>query len=331
MGKCLKQLWIAVLMASMVFTGGSGFAVENKLITSEDREENRKDEMKELQEKFNWWPTDAKPGPVKDEVRGGYWWWPTTPGKARPWGNRGYVYVYKIIFDYKSDELPPPKPQELRACLLVRKILKNVKIYFDFDKADLRDDAAEILTNAVKTLEKNPKASVLITGNCDVRGSENYNLDLGKRRAAVVDNFMRSKGVQPDRIRIISRGKLDAIAPVTDIVGMQKDRNAQFMVAEVEEVMMPYAGTGEPAEVKTEGATPVEEGKYVVEKKEDVTSEVRVSTKEYTVQQNDSLWKIAERECGSGHRWKYIYELNKDKIKNPNKLKPGTKIVIPIE
>jgi nucleoid-associated protein YgaU len=43
------------------------------------------------------------------------------------------------------------------------------------------------------------------------------------------------------------------------------------------------------------------------------------------------LWKIAAKELGGGHRWKYLYELNKDKIKNPNKLKPGTKITIPIE
>jgi len=330
MVKGLRKGWVTLLTVSFFITSGPAFTADNGLITSEEREQKRKDELKELQQKFNWWPTDAKPGPVKDEVRGGYWWWPTTPGKARPWGNRGFVYVYKIIFDYKSDELPPPKAQELRACLLVRKILKNVKVYFDFDKAELRDDAVEILDSAVKTLEKNPKASILITGNCDIRGSENYNQDLGKRRAAAVDNFMRSKGIPEDRIRIISRGKLDAIAPVTDIVGMQKDRNAQFMVAEVEEVMMPYAGEGQP-EVAEEGAKKVEEGKYVIEKSEDITSEVKVSTKEYIIKPNDSLWKIAEREYGSGYRWKHIYEMNKDVIKNPNKLKAGTKIVIPIE
>ena len=36
-------------------------------------------------QKFEWWPTDAKPGPVKDEERGSYWWMPTEPGAARPW------------------------------------------------------------------------------------------------------------------------------------------------------------------------------------------------------------------------------------------------------
>ncbi|MDD5195846.1 MAG: hypothetical protein PHQ96_09280, partial [Candidatus Omnitrophica bacterium] len=63
------------------------------------KEEKRKAEEQALQERFKWWPTDAKPAPVKDRQRGGYWWWPNAPGKVSPlWGNRGYCYVRKIIF-----------------------------------------------------------------------------------------------------------------------------------------------------------------------------------------------------------------------------------------
>jgi len=291
------------------------------------REEQRKQAIEDLQKKFEWWPTDAQPAPVRDPDRGGYWWMPRTPGQMRPWGNRGYIYVYKVIFDYKEDELPPPKKEELRPCLLIRKIIKNVKIYFDYDKADLREDTMAILENAVTSLKKNPDASILITGNCDVRGSEAYNEKLGKRRGEAVKKFMLENGIPEDHIKIISKGKLNAISPVTDIVGMQKDRNAQFMVAEVEEVMMPYKGENPPEP----DAQMVEEDKYVVEKEEEVESEINVSTKEYTVKQGDTLWEIAAKECGSGYRWKNIYELNKDKIKNPNKLKKGTKILIPIE
>ncbi|PIP20229.1 MAG: hypothetical protein COX40_05865 [Candidatus Omnitrophica bacterium CG23_combo_of_CG06-09_8_20_14_all_40_11] len=292
-----------------------------------DKTSRRKAELGELQKKFSWWPTDAKPSPVKDEERGGYWWWPNQPGKVMPWGNRGYVYVYKIIFDYKRDELPPPKPKELRPSLLIKKIIKNIKIYFDYNKADLRDDAAKILENAVSTLNKNLETSILITGNCDIRGSETYNEKLGKRRGDAVKKFMLDNGIPEDRIRIISRGKLDAVAPITDLVGMQKDRNAQFMIAEVEEVMIPAPDL---PQIQQE-AKPVEEGKYIIEKEEHVESAVKVSQKEYLIKKGDSLWKIAEKELGSGHRWKYLYELNKDKIKNPNKLKAGQKITIPIE
>lgn len=290
------------------------------------KEERKKQELEELQQRFQWWPTDATPGPQKDGSMGGYWWWPQTPGNVRPWGNRGYIYVYKIIFDYKGDDLPPAQPQEMRPSLLIKKILKNVKVYFDYNKNDLREDAQKILTKAVDTLQRNPETSILITGNCDIRGSEAYNLKLGKDRAEAVQNFMIEHGVPEEKIKIVSRGKLDAVAPLNDLVGMQKDRNAQFLIAEVEEVMIP-----QPGELPSQEIKPIEEGKYLLEKEENVESEVKVETKEYTIQKNDSLWGIAERELGSGHRWKYLYELNKDRIKNPNKLKAGEVIVIPVE
>lgn len=281
-------------------------------------------QIEELQKKFHWWPTDAKPNPVKDE-RGGYWWWPKEKGAIGPlWGNRGYVYVYKIIYDYKEG-LPEPKKDELRASLLIKKIHKNVKIYFDFDKADIREDAIPVLEQGVALLNKNPKTDILITGNCDIRGSEKYNEKLGLRRGEAVKKLMVDKGISEDRIKIVSRGKLDAIAYVADLVGMAKDRNAQFMVAEVEEINIPYAGK------PPEDAKVTEEGKYVEEKEEKVESPVKVSTREYIIKKDDSLWNIAKSEMGSGHRWKYLYELNKDRIKNPKKLKAGTKIVIPVE
>ncbi|MFH0876745.1 MAG: OmpA family protein [Candidatus Omnitrophota bacterium] len=284
------------------------------------------DDLQAVQEQFTWWPTDAKPTPVKDQDRGGYWWWPTEPGSVGPlWGNRGYIYVYKIIYDYKAEELPPAKPQELRPSLIIKKIIKNVKIYFDYNKSDIRQDAAEILQNAAKTLKRNEQADILVTGNCDTRGSEAYNEKLGRRRADSVKQFMLNQGVAEDRIRIISRGKLGAVAPITDLLGMQKDRNAQFMIAEVEEVMIPAPGQL-PAD-----ATIIEEDKPMVEEETIVESESKVTTKEYVVQKNDSLWKIAQKELGGGHRWKTLYELNKDKIKNPNKLKVGTKLTIPVE
>jgi outer membrane protein OmpA-like peptidoglycan-associated protein/LysM repeat protein len=304
---------------------------------AQDRVSRRENQIKELQEEFSWWPTDAKPAPVKDEEKGGYWWWPTAPGEVKLWGNRGYIYVYKIIFDYKSEELPAPKPKELRPSLLIKKIIKNVKIYFDYNKANLRDDAVDILKDAVRVLSKNPDASILITGNCDIRGSEAYNEKLGRKRAEAIKKFMLDEGISEDRIRIVSRGKLDAIAPVSDLVGMQKDRNAQFMIAEVEEIMLPYTGgaSGEMASSVQETSQPATststQEKKVVEEKQEIESQIKVSTKEYTVKKGDSLWGIAEKEMGNGYRWKYLYELNKDRIKNPNRLKAGTKIIIPVE
>ncbi len=289
------------------------------------REERRQLEIDETQKEFEWWPTDAKPGPVKDPQRGGYWWMPSEPGTMRPWGNRGYLYVYKVIYDYKAQDDEPITPG-VKPSLLIKRIIKNVKIYFDYNKAELRDDHLPILQSAVKALQRNPGADILLTGNCDVRGSVEYNLKLGKKRGEAVQQFLLDNGIAEERIKIISRGKLDAVAPITDLVGMQKDRNAQFMVAEVEEVLMPG-----PEAVQYSEGEEVQDGKIVVEEQESVETQVKVSTREYVVQKNDFLSKIAKEQLGAGHRWKYLYELNKDRIKDPNKLRVGQTILIPVE
>lgn len=337
MAKKIRLAIISVMALSFLFT--SVFA-----LAQVSREDKRAEDMQKLQEKFSWWGTsDAQPAPVKDTERGGYWWMPKQPGPNSPkkWGNGGYIYVYKIIFDYKEEELPAPKPKEMRPSLLIKKIIKNVKIYFDYDKSEIRDDASKILANAVELLKRNEGTSILITGNCDARGSEKYNDKLGKQRGQAVKSYMLAHSIPEDRIKIISRGKLDAMAPVTDLEGMQKDRNAQFMVAEVEEVMIPApsniqepcdaGATTEPAPAGVEGATKVEEGKYMIEKQETVESEAKVSTKEYVTKKNDTLWKVAEKFYGDGRKWKNIYRFNKDKIKDPNKLKAGLTLTIPIE
>jgi peptidoglycan-associated lipoprotein len=267
----------------------------------------------ELAKRFAWWgETGAKPAPVKDPDRSGYWWWPEIPGEARPWGNQGYVYVRKIIFDYKTSE------GEMKPSLVIKRIIKNVKVYFDYDKADLRDDAVDALNKALYTLEHNEKADILITGNCDARGSEKYNQKLGERRASSVEKYLLDKGLSADRIKILSQGKLNALAPTNDIVGMQQDRNAQFMVAEVEEVMIPAAKAH------------LFEDK-VIEEKKVIEGEIRAEFKDYVIQPGDTLWSIAKREYGNGMQWKRIYEFNKDVISNPDRPKKGTKIRLPIE
>jgi outer membrane protein OmpA-like peptidoglycan-associated protein len=328
------------LFSMMFFSTLIGIAVTTdasaQFLDKATRDSRREDEIKTTSETFSWWPTDAKPSPVKDE-RGGYWWWPAKAGSVQNlWGNRGYIYMYKLIYDYKDEEdkaLEAPTPAakvETKASLLVKKIIKNVKIYFDYNKANLREDHYPILERAVRSLAANPNASILITGNCDARGTDEYNMKLGKKRGDTVKKYMLENGITEDRIKIVSRGKLDALAPIKDVIGMQKDRNAQFMVAEVEEVNIP-AEQVPPQGAKLEVSDTSTGDKYVMEEKEDVESAPNVSTREYTIKEGDSMWKIAQHELGNGNRWQYLFELNKDRIKNASKLKKGTVIIIPIE
>ena len=79
--------------------------------------------------------------------------------------------------------------------------------YFDFDKSDLRADARQALTEDAGLLKAHPGMKVELDGHCDVRGSEEYNLGLGDRRATAAKDFLVSLGVAASQIATVSYGK----------------------------------------------------------------------------------------------------------------------------
>jgi len=94
-----------------------------------------------------------------------------------------------------------PRPSEFAA----NDNLKDVR--FDFDKYDIRPDAAKILDANATWLKANPLNLVLIEGHCDERGTAEYNLALGERRAKSTMNYLVGQGVAASRITVISYGK----------------------------------------------------------------------------------------------------------------------------
>jgi peptidoglycan-associated lipoprotein len=86
---------------------------------------------------------------------------------------------------------------------------KNVleDVYFDFDKADLREDTKEILKRHSQTLRANPGLTILIEGHCDERGTEDYNMALGERRATRVRDYLVELGVDSSILKTISYGE----------------------------------------------------------------------------------------------------------------------------
>ena len=80
-------------------------------------------------------------------------------------------------------------------------------IFFDFDKYDIRPGDAKTLDGNAGWLKSNPNHLVLIEGHCDERGTNEYNLALGERRAKSTMNYLVSQGVQASRITIISYGE----------------------------------------------------------------------------------------------------------------------------
>ena len=78
---------------------------------------------------------------------------------------------------------------------------------FDFDSYTLRQDARQALDHDAKLLRDNPDAQVVIEGHCDERGTAEYNLALGEKRAKAAMNYLVAQGIQASRVTIISYGK----------------------------------------------------------------------------------------------------------------------------
>ena len=104
-------------------------------------------------------------------------------------------------------------------------------VYFDFDKSDLRQDARDALTrNAGIMLKSMAGVKIQVEGHCDERGSAEYNLALGERRAKSALQYLTTAGVQSGRLSIISYGKEKPAVQGSDESAWAKNRRAEFVV-----------------------------------------------------------------------------------------------------
>jgi peptidoglycan-associated lipoprotein len=106
------------------------------------------------------------------------------------------------------------------------------RVYFDLDQAALRADAQPILQAQADWLRRYPSVRVRIEGNCDERGTWEYNFALGARRADAVREFLSDHGVAPGRIATISYGKERPFDPGNDEAAWAKNRNAHTDIVE---------------------------------------------------------------------------------------------------
>ncbi len=107
--------------------------------------------------------------------------------------------------------------------------LKEVRdAYFDLDKADIRPDAREALSHTAEFLRNYPQLKVTIEGHCDERGSTEYNLVLGDRRATAVKQYLVSQGISADRLGTVSFGKEKPFCTESTEECWQKNRRGPF-------------------------------------------------------------------------------------------------------
>jgi peptidoglycan-associated lipoprotein len=124
---------------------------------------------------------------------------------------------------------PPPPPPGLTDDELFLREVRDA--YFDTDKSDLRPDARTALSKTADFLKNNPRFKVTIEGHCDERGSTEYNLGLGDRRANAVKQFIVSSGVSADRISTVSFGKEKPFCMESAEACWQQNRRGHFVKA----------------------------------------------------------------------------------------------------
>lgn len=109
--------------------------------------------------------------------------------------------------------------------------LKLVRaIYFDYDKSDLRKEAQDALSNNAKLFQKYPQWKIKIEGNCDERGTNEYNLALGERRAISAQKYLVSLGIDAARLSTVSYGEERPLDFGHDDAAWTKNRRDDFKV-----------------------------------------------------------------------------------------------------
>jgi peptidoglycan-associated lipoprotein len=128
---------------------------------------------------------------------------------------------------------PPPPPPAVTKRAFPDVLSSEVQdAYFDYDKSDIRPDARDALTRNAAALKSiladYPNATVVVEGHCDERGSAEYNLGLGDRRATSAKDFLVQLGVPADRLKTISYGKERPVCTEHEESCWQKNRRAHF-------------------------------------------------------------------------------------------------------
>ena len=143
----------------------------------------------------------------------------------------------------ESKWTPPPAPEEpkvdeaalaaeaeRRARTEAVEELKSVTIHFDFDSYELGQEARSILALKANIMRRFPDVNVVIEGHCDERGTEEYNLALGERRARAAYEHLVILGVAPERMSIVSFGEERPVNPAHNETAWAENRRDEFVV-----------------------------------------------------------------------------------------------------
>lgn len=122
-----------------------------------------------------------------------------------------------------------PSQEELERQRIEREALAMTIFYFDFDKSDLRPEAREALVYHANRLRANPNMRVRLEGHADERGTREYNLALGERRAQAIERYLQVQGVPANQLETISYGEERPVATGTSEQAYQQNRRVELV------------------------------------------------------------------------------------------------------
>ncbi|VEN75250.1 Peptidoglycan-associated protein [Candidatus Desulfarcum epimagneticum] len=134
--------------------------------------------------------------------------------------------------DFREATTPTPLTREQIAAMAIRErnMFINEDVYFDLDSSSLNAVARTVLQEKAEWLLKNSRTKVIIEGHCDDRGSNEYNLALGDRRAESVKAFLVDLNVGPERMSTISYGEESPVDSGKNEEAWAKNRRAHFTI-----------------------------------------------------------------------------------------------------
>ena len=136
--------------------------------------------------------------------------------------------------DISEEELEAQREAELKRQQEARekaaRDFVNENVYFGFDDATLTRQAREILAQKAEWLRSHPDVEVVIEGHCDERGTKEYNMALGQRRAQSIKNFLVNAGIDADRLNTISYGEERPADPRNNEEAWAKNRRGHFRI-----------------------------------------------------------------------------------------------------
>lgn len=130
-----------------------------------------------------------------------------------------------------AQQVPASSPEEMKETAAVAaETLKPM--YFDFDKSSIRDDARDVMSANAAWLKAHPNVKIKVEGNCDEKGTKEYNQTLGQRRASSAKRYLTDMGIAGSRISIISYGKEKPVCTESTESCQQKNRRDDFVANE---------------------------------------------------------------------------------------------------